>query len=103
MSHSDRRGEATFAYTFTTGNNDPDNPTKNSYANNYMHNAVRSLTQMARLDIGASHSQSRPVFTQGTTYEEAAQTIVGAWKNIMEGPCPFNGFDKDPNADPNQP
>lgn len=98
-----KSGEATFAYTFSTGNNDPDNPTKNNYADNYMRNAVRSLTQMARLDIGESHAQSRPVFIEGTTFEEATQTIVGAWKNIMEGPCPIAGFDKDPNTDPNQP
>ena len=98
-----KSGEATFAYTFSTGNDNPDNPTKNNYADNYMRNAVRSLTQMARLDIGASHTASEPVFIQGTTKEEAKQTIIGAWKNIMDGPCPINSIPKDPNTDPNQP
>ena len=98
-----KSGEATFAYTFSTGNDDPSNPTKNSYADNYMRNAVRSMTQAARLDIGASHQAGRPVFIQGTDFQEATQTIIGMWKNVMDGPCPLAGVDKDPNSDPNGP
>ena len=96
-----KSGEATFAYTFSTGNDDPDSPTKNNYAENYMRNAVRSLTQAARLDIGASHQAGQPRFIQGTTFEEATQTIIGLWKNIMDAPCPALGAPRDPALDPN--
>ena len=96
-----KSGEATFAYTFSSGNNDFENPTKNSYAENYMRQAVRSLTQAARLDIGASHQAGQPRFIQGTTFEEATQTIIGLWKNIMDAPCPALGAPRDPALDPN--
>ena len=96
-----KSGEATFAYTFSTGNN-ADPPTKNTYADGYMRDSVRSLTQKCRLDIDASHKASKPVFIQGTTFEEATQTVIDAWKQLMEGPCPMDSDPLNPNADPNQ-
>ena len=87
------KGNPTFAYTFAS-----DMP---SYGEKYMRDAVRSLTDKARLDVGESHKQGRPVFLQGTDLQEATQTIVSAWKQLIDEPCSANGAPRDPTLDPN--
>lgn len=88
----------TFAYTFSTGSQTNG---KNNYADGYMRNAVRSMTQLARLDIQASHDTGRPQFLQGTDMKQATQDIVKTWQNLMASPCPALGAPRDSSLDPN--
>ena len=83
----------TYAYTFSSS--------MESYGTNYMRDAVKSLTDKARLDVSQSHGTSTPQFLQGTTPAEALQNVVDAWKSVMLSNCPANGAPVPSSIDPN--